>query len=89
MPEPATLDDIWQSYSEIFRSTNLPDDHIYELARLCFFNGADAVIKLVLMSSTQGGGALRDMLMRSAASCTFVLGTLEDIDTPKDAVEIN
>lgn len=83
-----TLDTIWESYNEAL-CEYVKEEHIRELAKICFFNGADSMIRLVLMSSMKGADTFKDTVQRSAASCQFVLGALDNFDAPESPEEVN
>ena len=87
-PMTMTLDTIWESYEKALKEF-VPEERVRELAKICFFNGADSIIRLVILSSMQGADAFRDTVQRSAASCQFVLGNLDTEEAPESPAEVN
>ena len=84
-----TIDLVWASFEEVLRSSGF-DERGTALAKMCFFNGADAMLRLIVHSGNTGGfEAHRDMIIRSAASCEFVLADLAGESPRRTEARVN
>ena len=85
-----TIDLVWASFEEVLRSSGF-DAHGTALAKMCFFNGADAMLRLIVHSGNTGGfEAHRDMIVRlKAASCEFVLSDIAGESPRRTEARVN
>ena len=76
MHENLTISDMWERYEELLKAAD-GGAAIVSVARLCFFTGADAMIRAVFCREYASSDELQAAVNKNLDICRFVVDAIE------------